>query len=315
MKKTLFLTFLFSFLFAKSEYLNIEAGIWNMSWEQNDKPKDSAVITPIENSYNIKDSLAKEFSLFGRYKDIKTYISYTEMDKNSYYDKTDKVIKYGGYLGYDFEQIESYFRFIYSKTDGYANGVDPETLKSAYVKFSTELKIYDLLFYPKLDFISDYLGIGYRLVNYTLPQSIYVISNGEVIDKFVEPKMEWNANYITISLNNSKDILEKLLSYENRGSSYFVDIMYGYGFNVKADSDSAKRAGKSSYIKSPKGDFFEAEAGYLAFIRMDGKVLNMKIGYRYMKQDLETSNNDDVYIYARAYSEFKGVFATIGFSF
>jgi len=312
MKKLLSKILLSSFLFAGS--FNVEVGLWNMSWKQNDKPSDSKITTPIENNFNINNSLAKEFSIYGRYEDVKMSISYTEMKKNSYYDKTDKFMKYSGYLGYDFEKVESYFRYIFSKTDGVAEGIDPDTLNSSYVSFSTELKIYDLIFYPKFKNFPDYFGIGYRNINYTLPQSLYVIGGNSVVGKMVDPKMEWNANYITLSINNSKNILDKLSKNQKIGYSYFVNLMYGYAFNVKAKSSVADKAGYSSYIKNPKGDFFETEIGYLAFLKIYGKILDFKIGYRYTKQTLETDKSD-VYIYAKANSEFKGLFATIGFAF
>lgn len=312
MKKLLLPFFVFSFLLAGN--FNVEFGVWNMKWTQNDKPSDSTIKTPIENNFKIDNSIAKEFNIYGRYEDVKTSISYTKMKKNSYYDKTDKFIKYSGYLGFEFEKLDSYFRYIYSKTEGIANGVDPTTLNSSYVKFSTELKIYDLIFYPKFKNFPDYFGIGYRNTNYTLPQSIYVIGGKKVVAKMVEPKMEWNANYLTLSINNSKNILDKLSKNQNIGYSYFINLMYGYAFNVNAKSSVANKKGLSSYIKNPKGTFFETEVGYLGFIKVYGKILNLKIGYRYTNQTLETEKKD-VYIYAKAHSEFKGLFATIGFAF
>jgi len=313
MKKYFLICFTSYYLFAGN--FNIETGIWNMSWEQNDKPHDSTINTPIENNFKINNSLAKEFSIYGKYKNIKMNISYTDMKKNSYYKKTDNFIKYSGYFGYNFKNIETYFRYIYSKTDGIANGVDPDTLKSSHINFSTELKTYDLVFYPKFKDFPNYLGIGYRNTDYTLPQSIYVIGGKKVVDKMVEPKMEWDANYATLSVNNSKNILDKLNANHRYISSYFINLMYGYSFNVKAKSSIADSTGYNSYIKNPKGDFFETEVGYLVFLKAYKKIFNFKVGYRYTTQTLETGKSSDVYIYAKANSEFKGLFVTVGFAF
>jgi len=293
---------------------NIEAGLWNMSWEQSDAPSDPAVTSPLENKFKINDSLAKEFSVFGRFGDVKTYVSYTDLKKNTYYSKTEKFTKYGGYLGYDFGKVESYFRYVYSKTDGYSYAVDPDTQQEAFVKFSTDIKIYDLVFYPKIKLLNGYFGIGYRNMQYTLPQTLYVIGGKQVVAKMVDPAMQWNAHYVTVSINNSKNILDVMSKRKKYGLSPFINVMGGYAFNVSADSEVVDSAGYSSYIKSPKGNFIEASAGYMGFVKVYGKVLNMKIGYRYIKQTVETDSGD-VYIYAKAQSEFKGIFATVGFAF
>jgi len=312
MKKLVLILAFFSSLFAE---FSLENGLWYMSWEQSDKPNDSKISSPIENKFTINDALVYEFGISGKYKNIKAYGSYLNFEDTPehYTEKADKMTQYSGYLGLDFENIESAFKYRYSKTDGTANGIDPDTLKKARVEFNTELRIYDLIFYPKFSNLPNYIGIGYRNINYTLPQSLYVIADNKVVDKMVEPQMEWDANYITLSVDNSRKILDKY-SYEKMGDGYFINLMYGYGFDVKADSSVATKTKLNSYIKNPKGDFLETEVGYLLFKRIAGGTLYLKVGYRYIEQILETSKSD-VYIYAKSTSKFQGAFFSMGVSF
>lgn len=314
--RVLFLTLIWQGAVNADNTLDIRVGLWNMGWEQNDAPSDSAISVPLKNRFKIDNTMAQEASIYGSLEDVSINMKYiaSKSDDDSTLKKSNEFSKYAGQLGYSFEALDAYFRVIHAETEGVAEGYHPVTQQSAYVEYATELDVMDLVFYPKMGFFDKLIGIGYRSTKYTLPQSIYVIGGSTVTGKAIEPKMEWDAKFVTLSINNSKDLLEKMSKEDRSGYSFYIDLLAGYGIDVSAKSSVAEEAGVDSYIEKGTGSFAETDIGVVAFTKLGGSVLSGKVGYRYLEQTLETGDAD-IYIYAKANSVFSGAFANVGITF
>ena len=145
MKIRFFLIFFFTSLFG-SEHLNVGVGSWYLNWEQNDNVADSKIIQDkqIEHKFKIKDSFAKEINIKGTYGNVKTSFSYILSD-----DDNNEIEKYFGKIDFNFEHMDTYFKYTYTKTTGVAIGIDNSTKNDSFISFDTELKSFDVIIYPK----------------------------------------------------------------------------------------------------------------------------------------------------------------------
>ncbi|MEO2068881.1 MAG: hypothetical protein ABGX27_05145 [Desulfurobacteriaceae bacterium] len=317
----LFLMFLFTPLYGKSQTLEFTLGTWYLHWEQDDSPNNQDIENDIYHRFTIKNSFAKEVAVSGSWHRVKGGIKYifTKKDEEltTALSTEQKLSKILGFIGIEWEGMASRASYIHSKTEGYSTSIDPDTLNEGFVKFSTELNIGDITFYPFFNKEGLALGAGYRFMDYTLPQTLYVIGSNKELYRFVEPNMNWKAHFLTLTVEkveNQKGFL-----------NFFGKVIGGYVLKLEPKSENVEKANESEYLQGGKGYFYEIEFGILFSkkSKVDNKLLKSvfpkiftcKIGYRYSDFVLETAKEDDIYIYARAESKFSGPFVSLALLF
>jgi len=80
---------------------------------------------PIEHTFKIDKSFAKELTLAGQYKYIKASINYLTSDGDAFHGKTSKADKLLAKIGFDWkEYLDTVFSYTKSTTSGNAKGFD-----------------------------------------------------------------------------------------------------------------------------------------------------------------------------------------------
>ncbi len=297
----------------KEKYLDVTYGVWYLNWEQNDSPDNSSIDFPIEHKFKIKNSIAHEVSISGKYRYVKANIRFITSEGNEVANKKSKIQKLlGTFLVYH-RKIDSVFRYISSNTDGNAKGFDEKTKNTSYIEFSTDVRMLDLIFYPRF-LLKKYVGIGIKYLKYNLPQSFYIINNGNVISRMIEPSMQWKGKFFTLEVTNLRKIIDK--SDRKSNFSLFGDIKLGYAFSVDTTGETIEKSGSSKYLKGDKGYFTEIDLGGIYFRQLFGRSFYLKGGYRYSIYVMETEKDKTgLYIYARAKSVFSGPYINISVVF
>ena len=236
-----------------ANYIAISADAWSYSWTLNDKPTISAIKTPLEHNYQIKDSIASNVtieSIYGyRASDIQAFqslplIREIPFSLNLYQtgitkvetEQTElkKLMGFSGYIGINLrDYIQPNFKLINYMNEGKGVGYDPDNLaRQSLVVFKTEYATTELTVkFPALKKLNknfkDFF-IGYRMTDYTVPQSIYVMRNKDTLSsssraKSVDPAFNWQANYFLIGFDRwFQSSYKKLLE---TGSDNFNKIL------------------------------------------------------------------------------------------
>ena len=297
--------------------LEVTLGTWYLKWEQNDNTDNPDITTDIYHQFSIKNSFAKELALSGDLDKVRFGMNYIFTEKTEELEQTvstaQKASRILGYLNINWGGFSTYARYIYAHTEGKSEAVDPKTLQTAFVKFSTDLHIGDLIFYPYFFLQKGInLGIGYRFLDYTLPQSLYILGAGQVTGRLVEPNMNWKAHFITCHIESYYEEDKEL------PLRFYGSLMGGYALKVEPTSESVEKAGYKEYLNGKLGYFYEWELGIIYFKKFGKRYFEgfyIKAGYRSSRYVLETEKDKDVYIYARAESKFSGPFINLTLSF
>ncbi len=300
---------------AFNKYLDISVGTWYINWQQNDSPDNKNIDYIFEHKFKIENSFAKEVSLSGKYKYVRANIKFITSKGDKVQGKQNTLKRLISSLVFNTSNIDVIFRYVTSSTEGIATGFDEKTQNKSYIEFDTDITMLDLSFYPSFLF-GNYLGLGFKYLEYTLPQSFYIIHNNTVISRMVEPSMTWKAQYIFIELTNLNKIIKKVEKSDNRGWNIFADIKAGYAYKVNVNGKAISDAEQDEYLKGKKGYFGEIDLGILyhrKFIKMTKFYL--KTGYRYSMHILETEKEGSLYIYSKAETVFNGPYINLSIMF
>jgi len=305
---SLFPSIVFALELGQEKYLSISGGTWYLQWEQNDKADTAVINEPINHTFEIKNTFAKELSISGQWKYVKGSIRYITSEGDEVASQKSKADQLMAKLGLKYkDHIETTFTYTKASTSGNAYGYDTKTGNTSYIEFNTDLTILNLTFYPGWIF-KKYIGFGTEYINYQLPQSFYIKDDGKVILRAVESQMEWKANFFTLELTNIHHIKNV------PGINFFFFLTGGYAFNIDIKGTSAiEPSGYGNYLEGDKGYFYRGDAGLRYNFK---KYIALSCGYRYSRYLLESkSSNQGLNIYARAESKFEGPYLKLHLSF
>lgn len=297
----------------ENDGLTVTAGTWYLNWDQSDAVKNGAITNELIHEFTIDNSFAREIAVSGKWKKIQANLKYIDGEKEyQEFSDSNHLKALLGKLQMVFDPLDALLRFTSTKTGGKSRAVDLETGNTAYVDFDTELMLADLIFYPNL-FQNKILGIGYRQMDYTLPQSIYIVG-GPIPVSMVEPEMQWRAGFVTASVNLGRSVADSL-NENNKFWGHYVNLIGGYGVDVNPTSRNADDANVGNYLNGDTGWFYELEAGLVFNKRFNTILCFINTGFRYSEIMLDTKSDSEVYIYARAKSQFYGPYLNVNVSF
>jgi len=307
MKKIIALIALTTTIFAEDKInFNLHTGIWYIDWMQTSTSSDilNPNITGHDVSYTIDNSLAMVLNLNLNYKTLFLDIEY--YNNGGALDGIDfdlSLLDLIPFVNFELRYIKANFEGkFFQKPSNLSKEKALQTDNYASSDFETPLEIFDIVVYP----FNKYIGVGYRLYNYELPQDTYLIKNSDnSLKQIGSSDLQYSGNFYTLVVDNSKEISSHI---DYKGLSYSTIV--GVGTLTPKD---LKEPELNKYTADSEAIFYDIELGYSY---RDSKQFNfsygLKVGYRYNKITTSSNKTDSEYSLVTEFnSEFYGPFIDI----
>lgn len=278
--------------------LNVDVGSWYISWHQKSTSSDflQYPTDALKTSYNIDDALAWVIKADLHYKYLSAGTKYYNTGRVHGLSSRLSLLKLIPYLNIDFRYTKAHF-----------NGDITSSLKSGGAlstgEFNSDLQIMDIVAYP----FNDYLGLGYRIYTYDVPQDVYLINNttNETIEAgLVDVKYE--GDFYTVVFENSKKV-----SQRKNYNGLLYSFVGGIG-KLKPKTD-----GFDKWTSESDATFYDIKFGY-SYKSQFSKAFGagFGIGYRYNKINTKYNKSDNAYSLVTEFnSEFCGPFINANINF
>ena len=307
MKKRLLLLAFSTTLFAEDNInFNLHTGMWYIDWMQTSTSSNILKSSDIGHdvTYEIENPLAMVVNLNLNYRNIFFNLEYyNNREDIDGVDFNLALLDLVPFVNFELRYIKANFAGkFFQKPSNISKEEALETENYASSDFKTPLEIVDMIVYP----FNKYIGVGYRLYNYELPQDTYLIKNRDnSLEKIGSSDLQYKGDFYTLVVDNYKDI-ESNIDY--KGVVYSTIV--GIGTLTPKD---LKYQDLNKYTTESDATFYDIQLGYrYSSSKQFDFSYGLEIGYRYNKIETKSNKTDGEYSLITEFSsEFHGPFLDI----
>ena len=286
---------------------------WLAAWQQKSTAASRFGSQALDVDYEIEQTIIPALAVSLRIKDFKFDLEV--IDKSESAEEGEKKLNYlsfgVNYSGLT-ENLAFELGYLQGGFDGYfsAQGNDG---REGNAKFSTELIIQDLMVVHKSG-----LGVGYRYLNYDLPQDVYLVHesapNAVLLSGF--ENFEYSGHLLQVLLRSND---RKLLAQEGSNSSvnFSYEVRAGYGLMTPGGqylSQAEQTNGK--LMDDGSAYFYEMDVAlYRQFNFTAKRSARIDFGYRASFLNAEFDANTEYALIADFETSFKGPYLSLAANF